>query len=65
MLPLHLCNMMLLLACFMLIFKNYRIYEFVYFLGIGAACAGKKVGLSHGINGTFFGRSMDKPFYRF
>ena len=23
----------------MLIFKNYRIYEFVYFLGIGAACS--------------------------
>ena len=37
MLPLHLCNMMMLLACFMLIFKNYRIYEFVYPLGISAA----------------------------
>jgi len=30
---------MMLLACFMLIFKNYRLYEFVYFLGIGAACS--------------------------
>ena len=37
MLPLHLCSMMMLLAWFMLIFKNYRIYEFVYFLGIGGA----------------------------
>lgn len=37
MLPLHLCSMMMVLAWFMLIFKNYRIYEFVYFLGIAGA----------------------------
>lgn len=37
MLPLHLCSMMMILALFILIFKNYRIYEFVYFLGIGGA----------------------------
>ncbi|MBE3119524.1 MAG: TIGR02206 family membrane protein [Candidatus Atribacteria bacterium] len=29
--------MLIWLAGFMLIFKNYRIYEFVYFLGIGGA----------------------------
>jgi len=37
MLPLHLCSVLIWLAGFMLIFKNYRIYEFVYFLGIGGA----------------------------
>lgn len=37
MLPLHVCSIMIWLAGFMLIFKNYRIYEFAYFLGIGAA----------------------------
>ena len=37
MLPLHLCSMMMILAFFMLIFKNHRIYEFVYILGIGGA----------------------------
>jgi len=36
-LPLHLCSIMVLLAVLMLIFKNQRIYEFVYFLGIGGA----------------------------
>lgn len=35
MLPLHLCSVLILLTGFMLIFKNYRIYEFVYLLGIG------------------------------
>ena len=37
MLPLHLCSVLIWLAGFMLIFKNYRIYEFAYFLGIGGA----------------------------
>jgi len=37
MLPLHLCSVLGLLAWFMLIFKDYRIYEFVYFLGLGGA----------------------------
>jgi hypothetical integral membrane protein (TIGR02206 family) len=37
MLPLHLCSLMTILALFMLIFKNYRLYEFVYFLGICGA----------------------------
>ncbi len=37
MLPLHLCSVLIWLAGFMLIFKIYSIYEFVYFLGIGGA----------------------------
>jgi hypothetical integral membrane protein (TIGR02206 family) len=37
MLPLQLCNVLVILTGFMLIFKNYPIYEFSYFLGIGAA----------------------------
>ncbi len=37
MLPLHVCSIMIWLAGFMLIFKNYRIYEFAYFLGIAGA----------------------------
>lgn len=37
MLPLHVCSMLIWLAGFMLIFKNYRIYEFAYFLGISGA----------------------------
>jgi hypothetical integral membrane protein (TIGR02206 family) len=37
MLPLNLCSLMMVLAVFMLIFKNQRLYEFVYFLGIGGA----------------------------
>jgi hypothetical integral membrane protein (TIGR02206 family) len=37
MLPLHLCSVLIWLNGFMLIFKNYSIYEFVYFLGIGGA----------------------------
>ncbi len=36
MLPLHLCSILIWLSGFMLIFKNYSIYEFAYFLGIGA-----------------------------
>jgi hypothetical integral membrane protein (TIGR02206 family) len=35
MLPLHICSVLIWLSGFMLIFKNYQIYEFVYFLGIG------------------------------
>lgn len=35
MLPLNLCSILIWLTGFMLIFKNQRIYEFVYFLGIG------------------------------
>ena len=37
MLPLHLCSVLIWLAGFMLLFKNFQIYEFVYFLGIGGA----------------------------
>jgi hypothetical integral membrane protein (TIGR02206 family) len=37
MLPLHMCSVLIWLAGFMLIFKSYSIYEFVYFLGIGGA----------------------------
>ncbi len=37
MLPLHVCSIMIWLAGFMLIFKNYRIYEFAYFMGISGA----------------------------
>jgi hypothetical integral membrane protein (TIGR02206 family) len=37
MLPLHICSVLIWLASLMLLFKNYRIYEFVYFLGIGGA----------------------------
>jgi len=37
MLPLHLCSLMVWLSAWMLFTKNYRIYEFVYFLGIGGA----------------------------
>lgn len=37
MLPLHLCSVLIWLSGIMLIFKNYSIYEFVYFLGIGGA----------------------------
>ncbi len=36
-LPLHICSLLIWLAGFMLIFKNYRIYEFAYFIGIGGA----------------------------
>ena len=37
MLPLHACSILIWLSGFMLIFRSYPIYEFVYFLGIGAA----------------------------
>jgi len=36
-LPLHACSILIWLAGFMLIYKNYRIYEFAYFLGIAGA----------------------------
>lgn len=36
-LPLHACSVLIWLAGFMLIKKNYRIYEFVYLMGIGGA----------------------------
>jgi hypothetical integral membrane protein (TIGR02206 family) len=36
-LPLHICSLLIWLTGFMLIFKNYRIYEFAYFIGIGGA----------------------------
>ena len=36
-LPLHACSILIWLAGFMLIFKNYTIYEFAYFMGIGGA----------------------------
>jgi hypothetical integral membrane protein (TIGR02206 family) len=37
MLPLHICSLLIWLGGFMLLFRNYRIYEFAYFLGLGAA----------------------------
>ncbi|HCM96130.1 MAG TPA: TIGR02206 family membrane protein [Anaerolineae bacterium] len=37
MLPLHICSVLVWLAGFMLVFKNFRIYEFAYFIGIGGA----------------------------
>jgi hypothetical integral membrane protein (TIGR02206 family) len=37
MLPLHLCSIMVWLSAYMLAFENYTLYEFVYFMGIGAA----------------------------
>jgi hypothetical integral membrane protein (TIGR02206 family) len=36
-LPLHACSILIWLAGFMLIFKNFRIYEFAYFIGIAGA----------------------------
>ncbi len=36
-LPLHLCSVFVVFSPIMLITKNYRIYEFAYFLGIGGA----------------------------
>jgi hypothetical integral membrane protein (TIGR02206 family) len=36
-LPLHICSLLIWLTGFMLIYKNYRIYEFAYFIGIGGA----------------------------
>lgn len=37
MLPLHLCSIFVILNSIMLFTRNYRIYEFSYFLGIGGA----------------------------
>lgn len=37
MLPLHLCSVFVFLSAYMLLSKNYRVYEFAYFLGIGGA----------------------------
>ena len=37
MLPLHLCSVMVFLSAFMLTTRSYRVYEYLYFLGIGAA----------------------------
>lgn len=37
MLPLHLCSALVWLGALMLITKNYRIYEFMYFMGIAGA----------------------------
>ncbi len=37
MLPLHLCSLLIWLSPIMLITRNYTLYEFVYFLGIGGA----------------------------
>jgi hypothetical integral membrane protein (TIGR02206 family) len=36
-LPLHACSVLIWMAGFMLIFKNYTLYEFTYFMGIGGA----------------------------
>jgi hypothetical integral membrane protein (TIGR02206 family) len=37
MLPLHLCSVLVWVGAFMLVTKNYRIYEFAYLLGISGA----------------------------
>jgi hypothetical integral membrane protein (TIGR02206 family) len=37
MLPLHMCAVIIWLSAYMLITKNYNIYEFVYFMGLGGA----------------------------
>ncbi len=37
MLPLHLCSLLVWTGALMLVTKNYSIYEFCYFLGIGGA----------------------------
>ena len=36
-LPLHLCSLMIWMSPLLLLKKNFRIYEFVFFLGIGGA----------------------------
>lgn len=36
-LPLHLCSLMIWMSPILLLKKNFRIYEFVYYLGIGGA----------------------------
>ena len=37
MLPLHLCSLLVWTGAFMLLTKSYRVYEFMYFMGIGGA----------------------------
>ncbi|MFC1879562.1 TIGR02206 family membrane protein [Chloroflexota bacterium] len=37
MLPLHLCSVLVFVSAYMLVTKNYRIFEFTYFLGIAGA----------------------------
>lgn len=37
MLPLHLCSLLVWMGGLMLVTKSYKIYEFMYFLGIGGA----------------------------
>lgn len=37
MLPLHLCSLLVWTGAYMLVTKNYRVYEFMYFMGIGGA----------------------------
>ncbi|HET89584.1 MAG TPA: TIGR02206 family membrane protein [Chloroflexi bacterium] len=37
MLPLHLCSVFVFLSAYMLVTRNYTIYEYAYFLGIGGA----------------------------
>jgi hypothetical integral membrane protein (TIGR02206 family) len=37
MLPLHMCSVIIWASAYMLVARNYRIYELVYFLGIGGA----------------------------
>lgn len=37
MLPLHLCSLLVWTGAFMLLTKNYQVYEFMYFMGIGGA----------------------------
>ena len=37
MLPLHMCAILIWLSAYMLVTKNYSIYEFVYFMGLGGA----------------------------
>jgi hypothetical integral membrane protein (TIGR02206 family) len=37
MLPLNLCSLLIWLSGFMILFRNFQIYEFAYFLGIGSA----------------------------
>lgn len=36
-LPLHLCSLFVFLSAYMLVTRDYRVYEFAYFLGIGGA----------------------------
>jgi len=37
MLPLHMCSVIIWLSAYMLVTKNYAIYELVYFMGLGGA----------------------------